>query len=174
MRSRGPLKDLKDSKLILNASKLFPFSFRISLVPFRTFRGPLFPKTVTGQELFLAVSYSRPALAIFLPIRNLFMRYQGYKTYIVSTSFARALTNFSHKNITFMTWRTTLWIILCPTSTMSWMIITGSGLIWYSWKLRKLRFSYGLTICIRATKHIFTSSFIDSTRVWWSSGTAKI
>ena len=35
----------------------------ISLVPFRTFRGPLFPKPVTGQELFLAVSYSKPALA---------------------------------------------------------------------------------------------------------------
>jgi hypothetical protein len=33
------------------------------LVPFRTFRGPLFPKPVTGQELFLAVSYSKPALA---------------------------------------------------------------------------------------------------------------
>ena len=32
------------------------------MVPFRTFRGPLFPKPVTGQELFLAVSYSKPAL----------------------------------------------------------------------------------------------------------------
>ena len=52
LMSRGPLKDLKDSKLILNESKLFPWSSRISLVPFRTFRGPLFPKPVTGQELF--------------------------------------------------------------------------------------------------------------------------
>ena len=34
----------------------------ISLVPFRTVRGPLFPKPVTGQELFFAVSYSKPAL----------------------------------------------------------------------------------------------------------------
>ena len=32
------------------------------MVPFRTFRGPLFPKPVTGQELFLAVSYSKAAL----------------------------------------------------------------------------------------------------------------
>ena len=56
LKSRGPLKDLKDAKLILNESKLFPWSSRISLVPFRTFR-------VTGQELFLAVSYSKPALA---------------------------------------------------------------------------------------------------------------
>ena len=56
--SRGLLKDLKDSKLILNESKLFPWSSRISLVPFKTFRGPLFHIAVTGQELFLAVSYN--------------------------------------------------------------------------------------------------------------------
>ena len=47
---------------IQKSLKLFPWSSRISLVPFRTFRGPLFPKPVTGQELFLAVSYSKPAL----------------------------------------------------------------------------------------------------------------
>ena len=40
--NRGPLKDLKDSKLILNESNLFPWSSIISLVPFRTFRSPLF------------------------------------------------------------------------------------------------------------------------------------
>ena len=34
----------------------------ISLVPFRTFREPLFHKPVTGQELFLVVSYSKPSL----------------------------------------------------------------------------------------------------------------
>ena len=34
------------------------------MVLFRTFRGPLFPKPVTVQELFLAVSYSKPALAL--------------------------------------------------------------------------------------------------------------
>ena len=62
MRIRGPLKDLKDSKLILNESKLFPLSSRISLVPCRTFRGLLFPTPVTDQELFLAVSYSKLAL----------------------------------------------------------------------------------------------------------------
>ena len=50
--SRGPLKDLKDFKLILNESNVFQWSSRISLVPFKTFRGPLFPKPVTGQELF--------------------------------------------------------------------------------------------------------------------------
>ena len=57
-----PPKDLKDSKLSLNKTKLFPWSSRISLVQFRTFRGPLFSKPVTGQELFLAVSYSKLAL----------------------------------------------------------------------------------------------------------------
>ena len=67
LRNKGPLKDSMDFKLILNESKLFPWSSRISLVPFRTFRGPLFPKPVTGQELFLAVSYSKPALTSFLP-----------------------------------------------------------------------------------------------------------
>ena len=35
------------------------------MVPFRTFRGPLFPKPVTGQELFFAVSYRKPALVEF-------------------------------------------------------------------------------------------------------------
>ena len=45
----GPLKDLNDSKLILNESKLFPWSPKNSLVPFRTFR--IFHKPVTGQEL---------------------------------------------------------------------------------------------------------------------------
>ena len=34
------------------------------MVPFRAFKGPLFPKPVTGQELIFAVSYSKPALII--------------------------------------------------------------------------------------------------------------
>ena len=62
----GHLKDLNDSKLIINESKLFPWSSRINLVPFRTFRGPLFPKPETGQELFLAVSYSKLAIVLIL------------------------------------------------------------------------------------------------------------
>ena len=37
-------------------------SYTISLESFRSFRGPLFRKPVTGQELFFAVSYSKPAL----------------------------------------------------------------------------------------------------------------
>ena len=38
------------------------------MVPFRIFRGPLFPKPVTGQELFFAVSYSKPALVIIVAV----------------------------------------------------------------------------------------------------------
>ena len=53
---QGTFEELlnKDCKLMLNESKLFQRSSRISFVPFRTFRGPLFPKPLTGQELFLA------------------------------------------------------------------------------------------------------------------------
>ena len=58
------MKNLKDSKLILNESEVIPMI--ISLVPFRTFRGPLFPKPVTGQELFLAVPYRKPALNAYV------------------------------------------------------------------------------------------------------------
>ena len=56
------LKVSLESKLSVNESKLFPWSSRFILIPFRTFRGPLFSKPVTGQELFLTVSYSKPAL----------------------------------------------------------------------------------------------------------------
>ena len=35
---------------------------------FRSFRGPLLPKPVTGQELFLAVSHSEPAVVNFVSL----------------------------------------------------------------------------------------------------------
>ena len=44
-------------------SKWFPWSSRINFIPFIIFKGPLFHKPITGQELFFAVSYSKPALA---------------------------------------------------------------------------------------------------------------
>ena len=37
------------------------------MVPFRVFIGPLHPKPVTGQELYLTVSYSKPALSVYCP-----------------------------------------------------------------------------------------------------------
>ena len=39
-------------------------SYTISLESFRSFRGPLFRKPITGQEFLFAVSYSKPALAV--------------------------------------------------------------------------------------------------------------
>ena len=65
LRNRGPLKDLNDSKLIVYESKGFPWSSGINFIPFRIFRGPLFHKPVTGQELFFDVCYSKPALVIY-------------------------------------------------------------------------------------------------------------
>ena len=59
---RIPLKDLNDSKVIVYESKGFSWPFRINFIPFRIFRGPLFHKPVTGQELIFTVSYSKPAL----------------------------------------------------------------------------------------------------------------
>ena len=61
--NKGPLKVLNGTKLILDDHGNNLDSFRISLESFRSFRGPLLYKPVTGQELFFAVTYSKPALA---------------------------------------------------------------------------------------------------------------
>ena len=60
--NKGPLNVLNGTKLIIDHHGNNLDSFRISLKSFRSFRGPLLPKPVTGQELFLAISYSKPAL----------------------------------------------------------------------------------------------------------------
>ena len=63
--NKGPLKVLNGTKLMLDDHGNNLDSFRISLESFRSFRsfrGPLFHKPVTGQELFFAISYSKPAL----------------------------------------------------------------------------------------------------------------
>ena len=41
-------------------------SYTVSLESFKSFRGLLFCKSVTGQETFFAVSYSKPTLKAFL------------------------------------------------------------------------------------------------------------
>ena len=64
LENKGPLKVLNDTKLTLDDHGNNLDSFRISLEPFRSFRGPLLYKPITGQELFFAVSYSKPALPI--------------------------------------------------------------------------------------------------------------
>ena len=63
--NKGPLKVLNGTKLILDDHGNNLDSFRISLESFRSFRGPLLYKPVTGQEPFFAVSYNKPALVTF-------------------------------------------------------------------------------------------------------------
>ena len=73
LETKGPLKVLNGTKLILDDHGNNLDSFRISLESLRSFRGPLLLKPVTGQELFLAVSYSKPALVqIYLWLPHLF------------------------------------------------------------------------------------------------------
>ena len=59
---KGPLNVLNGTKLILDDHGNNLDSFRISLESFRSFRGSLLHKPVTGQELFFAISYSKPTL----------------------------------------------------------------------------------------------------------------
>ena len=61
----GPLKILNGIKLTLNDQGNHLDSYTMSLESFRSFRGPLFHKPVIGQELFFAVSFSKPAPAFF-------------------------------------------------------------------------------------------------------------
>ena len=70
----GPLKILNGIKLILDDQGNHLDSYAISLESFRSFRGPLFRKPVTGQELFFAVSYSKPAL-VFLSYFGINIRF---------------------------------------------------------------------------------------------------
>ena len=49
-------------KLILDGQGNHLDSYTISLESFRSFRGTLFGTPVTGQELFFAISYGKPAL----------------------------------------------------------------------------------------------------------------
>ena len=69
-------------------------SFRISLESFRSFRGPLLHKPVKGQELFFAVSYSKPALDINISIFYLASSISSTGRQ-VSTKASRALLNNS-------------------------------------------------------------------------------
>ena len=64
LENKGPVKVLNGTKQILDDNGNHLDSFRISLESFKSFRGPLLQKLVTGQELFLAVSYRKLALVI--------------------------------------------------------------------------------------------------------------
>ena len=66
--NKGPLKVLNGAKLILDDHGNNLDSFKISLESFMSFRSPLRYKP--GQELFFAISYSKPALVV-LQVKNL-------------------------------------------------------------------------------------------------------
>ena len=51
--NKGPPEALNDTKLMLNYKGGHSCSFRTNLVSFKTFRCPLFPKTVSWFGLFL-------------------------------------------------------------------------------------------------------------------------
>ena len=65
LENKGPLKVLDGIKLILDDHGNNFDSFTLSLDSFRSFRGSLHLKPVTGQELFFAASYSKLALKAF-------------------------------------------------------------------------------------------------------------
>ena len=61
--NRGPLKILNGIKLILDDQGNHLGAYLVRLESFRSFRGPLFHKPVTGQELVFATQYKKLALA---------------------------------------------------------------------------------------------------------------
>ena len=75
--NRGPLKILNGIRLILDDQGNHLDSYTISLESFRSFRGPLFHKPVTVQELFFAVSCSKLTLAVG---GSFFLELKGYAT----------------------------------------------------------------------------------------------
>ena len=62
--NKDPLKVLNGTELILDDHGNNLDLFRISMESFRSFRGCLLHKPVTGQKLFFAVSYSKPVIVL--------------------------------------------------------------------------------------------------------------
>ena len=55
-------------------------SFKISLESFRSVRGSLLHKSVTGQELFFALSYSKPALETYKAVELNLHQFQHFRS----------------------------------------------------------------------------------------------
>ena len=64
------MKVLNDSKLILNDQGATQTHLNSMRNYSETFRGPLFHRPVTGQELFLDTRYNEPALIVSLDFRK--------------------------------------------------------------------------------------------------------
>ena len=95
---------LLDSKLSLNESKWLPWSSRINLVPFRTFKGTLVHKPVTCQVLFLSLGINFSATRYFLlfPDCTADTTFVFYKTMNDITAFLESYlfwTKLSFKNL---------------------------------------------------------------------------
>ena len=85
------MKILNGIKLIRDDQGNHLDSYTISLESFRSFRGPLFRKPVNGQELFLAVSYSKPTLAIKVSwLKALLCSMSTVQSYLTSEAFLLA------------------------------------------------------------------------------------
>jgi hypothetical protein len=83
--------------------KLFPWSSRISLVPIRSFRGPLFPKPVTGQELFFAVSYRKAALKRFCDTsKELYNNKDPFRAYLLPSNHFNGLRPYTRNPLRHM------------------------------------------------------------------------
>ena len=74
------MKVLNGTKLILDDHGNNLDSFRINLESFRSFRGSLLHKSVTGQELFSAVSYSKPALETYKAVELNLHQFQHFRS----------------------------------------------------------------------------------------------
>ena len=116
-------------------------SFRISLESFRSFRGTILHKPVTGQELFFAVSYSKPALeyqsgpasestpkALKLDKVFFFGHFWSLQCYHLLNNYCQDFCSFLRKGQLFWEDRTNLhnlplWKFLWP-SQKSWTLLS--------------------------------------------------
>ena len=82
-------------------------SFRISLKSFRSVRGPLLHKPITGKEQFFAVSYSKPALVekSLLNDKKIFFGFWLGIMYIVVISILALEGLFENSNSLLIFWR---------------------------------------------------------------------
>ena len=65
------MKVLNGTKLILDDQDNHLDSFRINLESFKSFRGPLFYKPVTGQVLFFLLGIKKQALVIIISFQKI-------------------------------------------------------------------------------------------------------
>ena len=90
-------------------------SYTFSLESFRSFRGPLIRKPVTGQELFFAASYSKPALAKIVAMNDLSQR-------------------LLKPNISGKFWEIVVMSRILVDNFYLWVLLIGGGLLTFSEK----------------------------------------